>query len=175
MLQYLQQNHANLNPQQQNMLHQLTQQYRLMQQYKAMQAQQATNAQQQQQQQQQMAAGRQYPGQQGPFQPSIDGQRTPTSGIVAQTGFVADGSFSPATGHTQQAAGMPFKSAATGYPQQGQFHASGQQQPGFTQISSTTQGNSTDLGKDLILKSVANALELPNYDNNWCISISLVE
>lgn len=146
MLQYLQQNHANLNPQQQNMLHQLTQQYRLMQQYKAMQAQQA-NA--QQQQQQQMTAARQYPGgQQGPFQPSIDGQRTPTSGIVAQTGFVADGSFSPATGHTQQAAGMPFKSAATGYPQPGQgFHATSQQQPGFTQITSTTQGNPTDLGE----------------------------
>lgn len=142
MLQYLQQNHANLNPQQQSMLHQLTQQYRIMQQYKAMQAQTAAARQYPQQQQQQQ--------QQGPFQPSLDGQRTPTSGTVAQTGFVSDGSFSPATGHTQQAAGMPFKSAATGYPQQQQqqFNATNnQQQAGFTQISSTTQGNSTDLGK----------------------------
>ncbi|XP_063702646.1 histone demethylase UTY isoform X2 [Culicoides brevitarsis] len=141
MLQHLQQNHANLNPQQQTMLQQLTQQYRLMQQYKAMQAQ-SMQQQQQQMQQRQFAGQQQGAGQQGPFQPSLDGQRTPTTGVVAQTGFVTDGSFSPATGHTQQAAGMPFKSAATGYPQT----FGGQQQAGFTQISSTTQGNPTDLG-----------------------------
>lgn len=162
MLQYLQQNHANLNPQQQNMLHQLTQQYRLMQQYKAMQAQQIARQQypgqgQQTQQQQQ---------QQSPFQPSLEGHRTPTSGIVAQTGFVSDGSFSPATGHTQQAAGMPFKSAATGYQQGQGFHANNQQpQPGFTQISSTTQGNPTDLGKDRFFLFIIFLEKSPMHSN----------
>lgn len=49
------------------------------------------------------------------------GNRTPQSGTTAQTGFINDGSFSPATGHSQP--GMPYKSAG-GFQQQ--------------QISSTT-------------------------------------
>lgn len=50
------------------------------------------------------------------FQPNL-GNRTPQSGTTAQTGFVNDGNFSPATGHTQQSAGMPFKSAGGFQPQ----------------------------------------------------------
>lgn len=46
------------------------------------------------------------------------GNRTPQSGTTAQTGFINDGSFSPATGHSQ--AGMPFKSAG-GFQQQQQI------------------------------------------------------
>lgn len=56
------------------------------------------------------------------FQQQPVGNRTPQSGTTAQTaGFINDGSFSPATGHSQ--AGMPYKSAG-GFQQQ--------------QISSTT-------------------------------------
>jgi hypothetical protein len=51
-----------------------------------------------------------------PQQPA--GNRTPQSGTTAQTGFINDGSFSPATGHSQ--AGMPFKSAG-GFQQQQQI------------------------------------------------------
>lgn len=43
------------------------------------------------------------------------GNRTPQSGTTAQTGFINDGSFSPATGHSQP--GMPYKSAG-GFQQQ---------------------------------------------------------
>lgn len=63
-----------------------------------------------------------------PQQPQAIGNRTPQSGTTAQTGFINDGSFSPATGHSQP--GMPFKSAG-GFQQQ--------------QISSTT--SSQDLSK----------------------------
>lgn len=65
-----------------------------------------------------------------PQQPA--GNRTPQSGTTAQTSFINDGSFSPATGHSQP--GMPFKSAG-GFQQQ--------------QISSTT--SSQDLSKSTIL------------------------
>lgn len=132
LLQHFQQNAANLTAQQQQMFVQLKQQYTLMVQHQRM-----VQAQQQQQQSQGT------PGQPnrstnftGSFQP--DGQRTPTSGTAAQTGFVQDGHFSPATGQTQQVAGMPYKSAATGYPQ-GQYGSE------FTQISSTTANS--DLGE----------------------------
>lgn len=59
-----------------------------------------------------------------PQQPQPIGSRTPQTGTTAQTGFMNDGSFSPATGHSQP--GMPFKSAG-GFQQQ-------------QQISSTTSG-----------------------------------
>lgn len=65
-----------------------------------------------------------FPPQQQPI-----GNRTPQSGTTAQTGFINDGSFSPATGHSQP--GMPFKSAG-GFQQQ-------------QQISSTTSNQ--DLSK----------------------------
>lgn len=137
LLQQLQQNAANLNPQQQQMLLQLKQQYNLMVQHQRM-----VQAQQQQQPQQPPNVQRStsFPGgNAGGFQ--MDGQRTPTSGTIAQTGFVQDGHFSPATAHTQQAAGMPYKSAATGYPQT-QYTGV----PEYTQISSTT-ANQSDIGK----------------------------
>lgn len=140
LLQHLQQNAANLNPQQQQMFVQLKQQYNLMVQHQRM-----VQAQQQQHQTQQpqgaLPAQQQRPANNftGGFQP--DGQRTPTSGTAAQTGFVQDGHFSPATGHTQQAAGMPYKSAATGYAP-GQFGSATE----YTQISSTT-ANHSDLGE----------------------------
>lgn len=133
MLHYLQQA-QNLNPKQQALLQQLTQQFKSMQQH-----------QQQLRFQQQLRAGQaggvpavrpgqspqaqQFPQNQSGFQ-QHPGNRTPQSGTTAQTGFVNDGNFSPATGHSQQTAGMPFKSA-------GGF----QQQP----ISSTT--SNSDLSK----------------------------
>lgn len=165
MLQYLQQNQANLNPQQQAMLAQLTHQYRLSQQYKAQAITQQSGMPQPQQQQAQQGV-RQF--QQGGFQ-QPDGQRTPISGTVAQTGFVPDGSFSPATGHTQQAAGMPFKSAATGY-QQGQFNTGS---TGFTQISSTTttpqaNASSSDLGKFLIMFCLCSLFRTIDKSNSTC-------
>jgi hypothetical protein len=131
MLHCLQQT-QNLNPQQQSVLQQLTHQLKLMQQH-------------QQQLRMQQAAqlraggtpvrpgqpGQQFPPGQGNFQMQpLPGNRTPQGGTTAQTGFVNDGSFSPATGNAQQPAGMPFKSA-------GGF----QNQP----ITSTT--NSQDLSK----------------------------
>ncbi|GAB0087282.1 lysine-specific demethylase 6A [Sergentomyia squamirostris] len=109
MLQYLQQNQANLAPNQQEMLQQLTQQYRLMQQHQQQLRLQQQRAQQsgQPQQRQQLP---QTPGNgTAGFQAQ---QRTPPSGTVAQTGFAdSTGNFSAATGHTQPAAGMPFKTA----------------------------------------------------------------
>lgn len=114
MLHCLQQT-QNLTPQQQNVLQQLTHQLKLMQQH-----------QQQLRMQQQVRAGapparpgqpnQQFP--QGNFQQQPHaGNRTPQSGTTAQTGFVNDGGFSPATGNTQQTAGMPFKSAGGFQPQ----------------------------------------------------------
>jgi len=145
MLHMLQQA-QNLTPQQQSVLQQLTHQFKLMQQH-----QQQIRIQQQQQQQQQLRAGsgvpavvrpgqvvpqtQQFPQvqqqqfqqqQQAPPQPH-PGNRTPQTGTTAQTGFVNDGNFSPATASTQQVAGMPFKSAGGFQPQQ---------------ISSTTNSNS---------------------------------
>lgn len=109
MLHCLQQT-QNLTPQQQNVLQQLTHQFKLMQQH------------QQQLRMQQRAggatvrAGQQFPQVQGNFQQHA-GNRAPQSGTTAQTGFVNDGNFSPATGQTQQTAGMPFKSAGGFQPQ----------------------------------------------------------
>lgn len=81
-----------------------------------------------QQQQQQLRGGavpirpgqppqaQQFPQQNQPnFQQQPVGNRTPQSGTTAQTGFINDGSFSPATGHSQP--GMPYKSAG-GFQQQ---------------------------------------------------------
>lgn len=130
MLQCLQQT-QNLTPQQQNVLQQLTHQFKLMQQH-----QQQLRLQQQQAQLRGGGApirpgqlGQQFTQSQGSFQPH-PGNRTPQSGTTAQTGFVNDGNFSPATGHSQQSAGMPFKSAGGFQPQS---------------ITSTT--NSQDLSK----------------------------
>jgi hypothetical protein len=150
MLHYLQQA-QNLNPKQQALLQQLTQQFKLMQQHQ----QQLRFQQQAQLRAAGQAAGgvpavrpgqspqaQQFPQNQPGFpqqqqqqqqQPPHPGNRTPQSGTTAQTGFVNDGNFSPATGHSQQTAGMPFKSA-------GGF----QQQP----ISSTT--NNSELSKFLV-------------------------
>uniref|UniRef100_A0A1B0DDE7 Uncharacterized protein n=1 Tax=Phlebotomus papatasi TaxID=29031 RepID=A0A1B0DDE7_PHLPP len=114
MLQYLQQNQANLPLHQQELLQQLTQQYRLMQQHQ----QQLRLQQQRAQQTGGQPVTRSFPGQQQTpgngtnFQAQ---QRTPPSGTVAQTGFAdSTGNFPAATGHTQPAAGMPFKAAAGG-------------------------------------------------------------
>lgn len=109
MLHCLQQT-QNLTPQQQNVLQQLTHQFKLMQQH------------QQQLRLQQRAGvgnvrqGPQFPQGQGNFQQHA-GNRAPQSGTTAQTGFVNDGNFSPATGQAQQTAGMPFKSAGGFQPQ----------------------------------------------------------
>jgi hypothetical protein len=129
MLQVLQQT-PNLTPQQQNILQQLTHKFQLMQQHQS----------QLRMQQAQLRAGgvpvrpgQPQPGQQFPqgqtgLPQQHPGNRTPQGGTTAQTGFVNDGNFSPATGHTQQTAGMPFKSAG-----------------GFQPITSTT--NNQDLSK----------------------------
>lgn len=142
MLHFLQQS-QNITPQQQGVLQQLTHQYKLMQQH-----QQQLRL--QMQQRAAVQAGRPGQPQQFPVQQTGQGtttnstatnyqqpgNRTPQSGATAQTGFVNDGNFSPATGQAQQSAGMPYKSASS-FPQQ-QF------QPGFTQITSTT--NTQELG-----------------------------
>jgi hypothetical protein len=112
-------------------LQQLTHQFKLMQQHqqqlRIQQAQiRAGGAPARPGQQQQ---GQQFPQSQGNFQQQQHpGNRTPQGGTTAQTGFINDGNFSPATGHTQQTAGMPFKSAG-----------------GFQPITSTT--NNQDLSK----------------------------
>nr|XP_049464117.1 histone demethylase UTY isoform X2 [Anopheles coluzzii]XP_049464118.1 histone demethylase UTY isoform X2 [Anopheles coluzzii] len=137
-LQFLQ-NQNNLTAQQQAMLQTLTNQYRLMREHQLRLQQQRS---QQLQQQQQQAAGFQgQPPQQGGnggFGLAA-GNKTPQSGIVPQTGFVNDGHFSPATGQSQQTAGMPYKSAGT-YAPSGFTVPSGQAAAttpgGFTQITS---------------------------------------
>lgn len=124
MLHCLQQT-QNLTPQQQNVLQQLTHQFKLMQQHQQqLRMQQAqlrgggTPVRPGQSQQ-----GHQFAQVQGNFQQQQQqqqqhpGNRTPQGGTTAQTGFVNDGNFSPATGHTQQTAGMPFKSAGGFQPQ----------------------------------------------------------
>jgi hypothetical protein len=136
MLHCLQQT-QNLNPQQQSVLQQLTHQLKLMQQH-----QQQLRMQQAAQLRGGGAApvrpGQQFPPGQNNFQMQpLPGNRTPQGGTTAQTGFVNDGSFSPATGNAQQPAGMPFKSA-------GGF----QNQP----ITSTT--NSQDLSEYPYMRSV---------------------
>lgn len=122
----------NLNPQQQQVLHQLTQQFKMMQQHQQqLRMQQAHLRQAGVEPVRPGQQNQQFP-QQGNFQQIHAGNRTPQSGTTAQTGFVNDGSFSPATGQTQQSAGMPFKSAGGFQPQP---------------ISSTT--NNQDLSKFL--------------------------
>lgn len=151
MLQYLQQNQNNLTAQQQNVLQQLTNQYRLMQQH-----QQQVRLQQQQRTQQTGGAVQQQQsgqvvnrptGQQFIGQPANSFQQTtprvPQSGTIAQTGFAVEssGNFPAATGHTLPNAGMPYKSANVGTFQQNQFGTN----LGYTQISSTTT-NQSDMG-----------------------------
>ncbi len=98
---------------------------------------------QQQQQQAQLRGGavsirpgqptqaQQFPQQNQPnFLPQQQQQqqqpRAPQSGTTAQTaGFINDGSFSPATGHSQP--GMPFKSAG-GFQQQQQISSTSSNQ-----------------------------------------------
>ena len=133
MLHALQQT-QNLTPQQQSILQQLTHKCQLMQQHQQqLRMQQAAQLRAgsapvvrsgQSQPSQQFVQGQ--PG----FQQQHPGNRTPQGGTTAQTGFVNDGNFSPATGNTQQTAGMPFKSAGGFQPQP---------------ITSTT--NSQDLSK----------------------------
>ncbi|XP_052867166.1 histone demethylase UTY [Anopheles cruzii] len=145
MLQLLQ-NQSNLSAQQQSMLQTLMHQYRMMQQHQQqLRLQQQRNQHQQQQQQQQVAFQSQGQGigpntsqqQQQQQQLVAAGNKTPQSGIVPQTatGFVNDGHFSPATGQSQQAAGMPYKSAGGTYAPSGYPPGSA---AGFTQISSPT-------------------------------------
>jgi prophage tail gpP-like protein len=118
----------NLTPQQQNVLQQLTHQFKLMQQHQQQLRMQQMRTQggivrpQQVNSQQQPFAQQNFSSQQA------IGNRTPQTGITAQTGFMNDGSFSPATPGSQSA--MPFKSAG-GFQQQ--------------QISSTT--NNQELSK----------------------------
>ncbi|XP_023289806.1 lysine-specific demethylase 6A isoform X2 [Orussus abietinus] len=147
MLQYLQQNHGNLTPQQQSLLVQLQHQYRSMQQH-----QQQIRQQQQQAIQRGIRPGQPgYPTAYGHPQPGQAGviknygiPQQPQSGTVAlQTGF-SDSSmgYSPAaTGNTQQPAGMPYKSASDpqrqpGSGQFGQFHSNRYAAQGYTQITS---------------------------------------
>lgn len=148
MLQYLQQNQTNLTSQQQTIFQQLTHQYRLMQQH-----QQQLRLQQQQQriQQPQVQVNNSVtvrPGQQFQGQPGFQQQQTATrqpiqNGTVNQPGFDVDGSgnFPVATGHTQPAAGMPYKSANI---QNAGFQSF--QSQGFTQANSSGN-NQLDLGK----------------------------
>lgn len=149
MLQYLQQNQANLTPQQQTIFQQLTHQYRLMQQH-----QQQLRLQQQQQRTQQPqvqvnntvrpVVGQQFQGQPGFQQQQQPATRQPIqNGTVNQPGFDVDGSgnFPVATGHTQPAAGMPYKSANI---QNAGFQSF--QTQGFTQANSSGN-NQLDLGK----------------------------
>lgn len=154
MLQYLQQNQANLTPQQQTIFQQLTHQYRLMQQH-----QQQLRLQQQQQRTQQPqvqvnnsltvrpVAGQQFQGQPG-FQQQQQ-QQTATrqpiqNGTVNQPGFDVDGSgnFPVATGHTQPAAGMPYKSANI---QNAGFQSF--QTQGFNTQANSSGNNQLDLGE----------------------------
>ncbi|GLH15815.1 Uncharacterized protein GBIM_20243 [Gryllus bimaculatus] len=112
MLQYLQQNAANLNPQQQSILQQLQHQYRLMQQHQLKLQQQ-----QQQQQQQQRVIRQTPPPQYAPYQQQSSVIKTysmtqQTQGpVTPQTGFVdATGGYAAATPNPQQSPGVPYKS-----------------------------------------------------------------
>ncbi|XP_055386671.1 lysine-specific demethylase 6A [Condylostylus longicornis] len=106
MLQFLQQNQSNLNPQQTLLYQQLSNQYRLMTQH-----QQQIRIQQQQQQQQQLHQQQQTIIQQsGVFQQpqTTAGVRTPQSDQNANFNL---NNFSAATANTQPAAVIPHKSA----------------------------------------------------------------
>uniref|UniRef100_A0A182VTR3 JmjC domain-containing protein n=1 Tax=Anopheles minimus TaxID=112268 RepID=A0A182VTR3_9DIPT len=156
-LQYLQ-NQSNLTTQQQTMLQTLTNQYRLMQQHQLHLQQQQRN--QQLQQQQPSFQGQQSQGSGGGFVVAA-GNKTPQSGIVPQTatGFVNDGHFSPATGQSQQTAGMPYKSAGGTYAPSGfPVPPSSQSSGGFTQITSTSNHQS-DIDIQAILDDKATFAE----------------
>ncbi|XP_020706791.2 histone demethylase UTY isoform X2 [Athalia rosae] len=154
MLQFLQQNHGSLTPQQQGLLVQLQHQYRLMQQH-----QQQSRLQQQQAAQRGLRPGQ--PGYPTVYAHAPPGQtgvvknygipQQPQGGTVAlQTGFSDSiiGYNAAATGNAQQSPGMPYKSASDpNYPQRqapssGQFNQYPQSNQygaqGYTQISSTT-------------------------------------
>lgn len=137
MLHCLQQT-QNLTPQQQNVLQQLTHQFKLMQQH-----------QQQLRMQQRVGGGNVRPGQQFPQSQGSFQQhavnRAPQSGTTAQTGFVNDGNFSPATGQAQQTAGMPFKSAGGFQPQPISSTSNNQEISEFKYISSSSQVTSISL------------------------------
>ncbi|XP_076164957.1 utx histone demethylase isoform X3 [Ptiloglossa arizonensis] len=154
MLQFLQQNHGSLTPQQQGLLAQLQHQYRSMQQH-----QQQIRLQQQQAAQRGLRPGQPgYPtgyshaqlGQPGVIKNyGIPQQPLQQGGTVAlQTGFSDSnvGYNTAATGNSQTP-GMPYKSASDSSFPQRQLTTSGQYnqyQPnqytaqGYTQISSTT-------------------------------------
>lgn len=159
MLQYLQKHQDNLTPQQQNVLQQLSSQYRLMQQHQQQLRLQQQQQRAQQQQQQQVLGSQPQSGRvptqqqsQSQFlaQQQQGFQRVPQTGTVAQTGFSVDssGNFPAATGHTVQNAGMPYKSANIGgFDQQNQqFKISN---GGYTQITSTT--NQPEMGECITL------------------------
>ncbi|XP_055859348.1 lysine-specific demethylase 6A isoform X4 [Episyrphus balteatus] len=199
MLQFLQQNQNNLNPQQQQLFQQLSNQYRLMVQYQQqlrLQQQQRLQPQQQpqppppqqQQQQQQppqavvvqnstpLGAPPAYPSQPPSTPRAADHVITGNGGIVGGgSGYVDNTSNfvqQAATGNTQPAAGMPFKSAnvyMNGIVQQQQPPQQQQQQPSplmqslqqqqqpqqqsagfetlneFTQLSPCSDGNDLDI------------------------------
>lgn len=145
MLQYLQQNQNNLTTQQQNVLQQLTNQYRLMQQQVRIQQHRTQSgvAQPQQSGQVNRPTGIQFVGQHN-FQQTAP--RAPQNGTIAQTGFDVDtsGNFPAATAHTLPNAGMPCKSANVGTFQQNQFGAN----LDYAQITSTTTtaSNQSEIG-----------------------------
>lgn len=174
MLQHLQQHAPNLNRDQQNVLQQLTSQYRLMQQH-----QQQMRIQLQQRSQQLQQSVGQQPGQVvgtrlvgGSQQQQFVGQtqqqsgfqqtapRVPQTGTIAQTGFDVNngGNFPAATGHTLPNAGMPYKSANVGGGgfQQQTFNSN----LGYTQITSTT--NQSDMGKFLQISNKMRRVALTN-------------
>uniref|UniRef100_A0A182T6P6 Uncharacterized protein n=1 Tax=Anopheles maculatus TaxID=74869 RepID=A0A182T6P6_9DIPT len=157
-LQYLQ-NQSNLTSQQQAMLQTLTNQYRLMQQHQLRLQQQQRN--QQLQQQAPFPGGQQQQPSQGGGVVVAAGNKTPQSGIVPQTatGFVNDGHFSPATGQSQQTAGMPYKSAGGTYAPSGFPVPSSQPSGGFTQITSTSSNHQSDIDIQAILDDKATFAE----------------
>ncbi|XP_015114271.1 histone demethylase UTY isoform X2 [Diachasma alloeum] len=147
MLQFLQQNHGNLSPQQQAHLQQLQLQYRSMQQH-----QQQLRLQQQAALQRGLRPGQPgFPTGYGPPQPPQPGviksygiPPQPQGGTVAlQTGFT-DSTTSyntPATGNAQSTPGMPYKSASDQTfprPQFSTYQSNQYAAQGYTQITSTT-------------------------------------
>ncbi|XP_063993292.1 histone demethylase UTY isoform X2 [Diachasmimorpha longicaudata] len=147
MLQFLQQNHGNLSPQQQAHLQQLQVQYRSMQQH-----QQQLRLQQQAAVQRGLRPGQSgFPTGYGPPQPpqpavikSYGMPQQPQGGTVAlQTGFTDSNTSynTPATGNAQSTPGMPYKSASDQTfprPQFSPYQSNQYAAQGYTQITSTT-------------------------------------
>ncbi|XP_011303996.1 histone demethylase UTY isoform X2 [Fopius arisanus] len=147
MLQFLQQNHSNLSPQQQAHLQQLQLQYRSMQQH-----QQQLRLQQQAALQRGLRPGQPgFPTGYGPPQPPQPGviknygiPQQPQGGTVAlQTGFTDSNTSynTPATGNAQSTPGMPYKSASEQTfprPQFSPYQSNQYAAQGYTQITSTT-------------------------------------